>query len=222
MKNKIFVITVAIIVFFALIFLPINTMEQKEDTDASLNYDVSLQESEKVAEKAPETPEPLNKKTAQKKGDSLLENENKTTPSPEPLKVNEDDKKTLTCSLSIRCDDVINNLELLDENKRSIIPEDGIILSLSSINFNEGESVFDLLIRELKKAHIHFEFEKTPMYNSAYIKGIGNLCEFDCGDCSGWLYKVNGVVPMCGCSQYEIKSNDEIEFVYTCNYLEKI
>lgn len=33
------------------------------------------------------------------------------------------------------------------------------------------------------------------MYNSAYIEGINNLYEFDCGELSGWMYKVNGLVP---------------------------
>ena len=27
---------------------------------------------------------------------------------------------------------------------------------------------------------------KTPIYNSAYIEGIHNLYEFDCGSLSGW------------------------------------
>lgn len=35
----------------------------------------------------------------------------------------------------------------------------------------------------------------TPAYNSAYIEGIGNLYEFDCGNLSGWMYSVNGVWP---------------------------
>lgn len=221
MKKRIFIIA-AIIVFCALVFLQTNPKEQKECADILLNYDIFLQEKENAVETVVESPEPSDKKMAQIKEESLSEKEYKATSPPKPLQMIEEGEKALTCSLSVRCDEVINNFELLDESKKSIIPEDGMILSLSSVTFNEGESVFDLLIRELKKAHIHFEFEKTPMYNSAYIKGIGNLCEFDCGDCSGWLYKVNGVVPMCGCSQYEIKSNDEIEFVYTCNYLEKI
>ena len=55
------------------------------------------------------------------------------------------------------------------------------------------------------------------MYNSVYIEGIGNLYEFDCGELSGWLYKVNGKTPGCGCSQYTLKDGDVVEFMYSCS-----
>ena len=83
--------------------------------------------------------------------------------------------------------------------------------------FYDGESVFNVLARELKKNKIHIDFENTPMYNTVYIKGISNLYEHDCGQLSGWIYRVNGKVPGYGCSQYILKSGDKIEFVYTCD-----
>ena len=83
--------------------------------------------------------------------------------------------------------------------------------------FYDGESVFDLLQREMKNSKIHMEFENTPMYNSAYIEGIGNLYEFDCGELSGWMYKVNDWFPNYGCSRYQLKQGDKVEWVYTCN-----
>ena len=55
------------------------------------------------------------------------------------------------------------------------------------------------------------------MYNSAYIEGINNLYEFDCGELSGWMYKVNGWFPNYGCSRYQLKEGDVIEWVYTCD-----
>lgn len=133
----------------------------------------------------------------------------------------QEQKNELTCSLVVHCNDVLKNIDLLDENKKSVIPSGGVILTLSEAEFKDGESVFDVVYRELKNANIHFEFEKNPMYNSAYIKGIGNLYEFDCGDCSGWLYKVNGTKPNVGCSQYTLHNNDKIELYYSCNYLQK-
>ncbi len=51
--------------------------------------------------------------------------------------------------------------------------------------------MFNVLQREMKKAGIQMEFENTPMYNSAYIEGINNLYEFDVGELSGWMYKVD-------------------------------
>ena len=49
------------------------------------------------------------------------------------------------------------------------------------------------------------------------IEGIANLYEFDCGELSGWMYKVNDWFPNYGCSRYELKDGDKVEWVYTCD-----
>ena len=85
------------------------------------------------------------------------------------------------------------------------------------MTFYEGESVFNVLLRTCKQQGIHMEFVNTPIYNSAYIEGIHNLYEFDCGQLSGWIYKVNGWSPNYGCSRYALKDGDVIEWQYTCN-----
>ena len=56
----------------------------------------------------------------------------------------------------------------------------------------------------------------TPIYNSAYIESIGNLYEFDCGEVSGWMYKVNGTVPMISCGKYKMDNGDNLVFYYVC------
>lgn len=123
------------------------------------------------------------------------------------------------CTLYVNCKSVLQNYDMLKENKRSVIPKNGVIYAEKSVSFYEGESVFDVLKREMKSSKIHLEFVYTPVYNSVYIEGIGNLYEFDCGDNSGWTYKVNGVKPNYGCSQYIVKSGDYIEFYYSCDFL---
>ena len=57
------------------------------------------------------------------------------------------------------------------------------------------------------------------MYGSYYIEGINNLYEFDCGNQSGWMYKVNGWFPNYGCSSYNLKDGDSIVWAFTCNGL---
>lgn len=123
------------------------------------------------------------------------------------------------CTISVRCDAVLGRMDMLAPGKAEIVPRDGIILSRRQVSFSEGESVFDVLLREMRDNKIHFEFVSTPMYNSVYIEGIGNLYEFDCGEYSGWLYRVNGTQPTYGCSQYKVKAGDEIEFIYSCDLL---
>lgn len=129
----------------------------------------------------------------------------------------ESDGKELYCTLSITCDTVLQNLSILDKAKRDIVPSDGVIFAKRKVVFYEGESVFDLLKREMKNNSIHMEFVNTPVYDSAYIEGIANIYEFDCGNLSGWMYKVNGTFPNYGCSRYKLCENDEVEWVYTCD-----
>lgn len=149
------------------------------------------------------------------------ENEAKVTSKKEPLPIEPENAvisdKQLTCSLSVRCDTVLEKMEALDKEKIELVPKNGVIYAEQTVVFYEGESVFNVLLREMKKNKIHLEFENTPIYNSAYIEGIGNLYEFDCGELSGWMYKVNGVFPSYGCSRYQLKAGDKIEWVYTCD-----
>ena len=122
-----------------------------------------------------------------------------------------------TCTLSVRCDTILDNMDWLDPEKVELVPEDGVIFPATEVTFYEGESVFNVLQREMRKAGIHMEFEDTPMYNSAYIEGINNLYEFDCGELSGWMYKVNDWFPNYGCSRYQLQPGDVVEWVYTCD-----
>ena len=121
------------------------------------------------------------------------------------------------CTLSVRCDNVFKNITELDKEKAEILPGDGLIYPKTEVVFYKGESVFNVLTRELKKNRIHIDFVNTPMYNTIYIKGISNLYERDCGELSGWIYAVNGKIPGYGCSQYILSDGDGIEFVYTCD-----
>ena len=120
-------------------------------------------------------------------------------------------------TLSVRCDELLANLSSLKEEKRELVPSDGLILAPISVIAYEGESVFNVLRREMKRAKIHMEFVNTPIYNSTYIEGINNIYEFDAGELSGWMYKVNGQFPNYGCSRYELGDGDVIEWVYTCD-----
>ncbi|MBP3448067.1 MAG: DUF4430 domain-containing protein [Clostridia bacterium] len=146
-----------------------------------------------------------------------------TDPVPEgkPLPVEPQDQsitnQEYTCFLSVRCDTILNNMTWLDPEKIEMVPADGVIFAEREVSFYEGESVFQVLLREMKQNKIHMEYENTPIYNSAYIEGIANLYEFDCGELSGWMYKVNGWFPNYGCSRYQLQSGDRIEWVYTCD-----
>lgn len=122
-----------------------------------------------------------------------------------------------TCTFSISCATILDNIKDLDPEKVELVPEDGWLMEPEAVTFQEGESVFDVLLRVCREQTIHMEYENTPIYNSAYIEGIGNLYEFDCGELSGWMCSVNGWFPNYGCSRYQLRDGDVVEWVYTCD-----
>ena len=139
----------------------------------------------------------------------------------EPEDQNIDKGKSFTCTFSIECSTILNNLSDLDPEKLEMVPSDGVILKATTVTFYEGESVFDVLQRVCREKGIHMEASWTPIYNSAYVEGIHNLYEFDCGSESGWMYRVNGWYPNYGCSRYQLAQGDVVEWRYTCKGLGK-
>ncbi|CDA10473.1 DUF4430 domain-containing protein [Intestinibacter bartlettii] len=131
---------------------------------------------------------------------------NQTITSPKP------NNKTVTIAIS--CKTAINN----GLNKKpgfSHLPSNGIILQNMKVEFNEGDTVFDILVKITRKKGIHMEYRGSG--SNTYIEGINNLYEFDGGSNSGWMYSVNGVYPNYGVGAYKVKSSDVIKFNYTCN-----
>lgn len=122
-----------------------------------------------------------------------------------------------TCTISISCAVLLDRTADLTSEKAELVPPDGWLLPETQVAFSDGESVFDVLQRVCQSNKLHMEFSKTPVYDSAYIEGIGNLYEFDAGALSGWVYSVNGWFPNYGCSRYELKDGDVICWQYTCD-----
>lgn len=127
------------------------------------------------------------------------------------------EQKKLTCTISIECSTILDNMDDLKSSKAEFVPADGWIIKPTTVEFEEGESVHDVLQRVCKENGIQMESSFTPAYNSVYIEGINQLYEFDCGELSGWMYEVNGWFPNYGCSSYELSDGDVIEWHYTCD-----
>ena len=120
------------------------------------------------------------------------------------------------CTITIRCDTVLDNQNLLEEAKVPYVPADGVILPEITVEFTPGENVFEVLQRVCEAADIPLEYSWTPLYDSYYLEGICHLYEFDCGPESGWMYQVSGKFPNYGCSSYEVQPGDRIEWLYSC------
>ncbi|MDE6412635.1 MAG: DUF4430 domain-containing protein, partial [Eubacterium sp.] len=83
------------------------------------------------------------------------------------------------------------------------------LISKTKCDVKEGTTVFDLLSQECSKNGIAVVHQ-----NKSYVKAIGGLAEKDCGNGSGWTYKVNGVKPMMSASKYVLKNGDVVEWYY--------
>mgnify|MGYP000153875755 FL=1 len=124
-----------------------------------------------------------------------------------------------TCTITIVCPTIFDNLDSLNAEKAPFVPKDGTILPSTKVTFTEGETVFDVLRRVCDAAQLQIEYSYTPLYESYYVEGINHLYEFDCGPESGWMYKVNEWFPNYGCSAYTLKDGDDIVWCYTCTGL---
>lgn len=116
----------------------------------------------------------------------------------------------ITVTLSIRCDTVAGQKQA---------PQNGIILDKTAFTVPENSSVYDVLVKAAKEYGIQIENDsQTPGDNStAYISGINYLYEFDFGELSGWVFRVNSASAATGCGAYTVSDGDNIEFLYTCS-----
>lgn len=109
-------------------------------------------------------------------------------------------------SLCIRCDTV-------SDKGKAHIPSDGVMLEYTEFDLIKGDTVYDVLIRAAKSRSLRLDIRGSE--ESAYVSGINSLYEFDFGDLSGWMYRVNGVTPNVACGQYALTDGDNIEWLYT-------
>lgn len=195
---KILVWFVLVIALFAVSFSLGESGEVKTDQNVIEKFE---------EEQIPGTKEEINIPPAEKPREIKTEEKTQEEIIPEP-------EKKETVSLVVECTDLLSNIDYLKEEKRSLVPENGIIFSKNEIEIQENESAFDVLKKELIDAGVHIEFALAPVYNSVYIEGINNIYEFDCGERSGWKYSVNGKYPPIASSDYKVKSGDKIVFTY--------
>lgn len=128
---------------------------------------------------------------------------------PEEYYRDTDDQNTVgTVTLTIRCDTVVG------KSDANHIPKNGVILEETALSIGEDDTVYDVLIDAVKQNGILMESSGTD--GMKYVSGIAHLHEFDFGDLSGWVYRVNGESASVGCDQYVLADGDTIEWLYTC------
>ncbi|MCQ2408258.1 MAG: DUF4430 domain-containing protein [Oscillospiraceae bacterium] len=115
--------------------------------------------------------------------------------------------------MSIRCDVICG----MDGSER--FPADGEIMPLTEFSIEENESALTLLYDAVKAFGLQIEVNGVSgeTVETAYVRGIASLYEFDFGDLSGWTYEVNGERPPVGCGAYVLHDGDRIDWIYTIN-----
>ncbi len=110
-------------------------------------------------------------------------------------------------SISIRCDEALGVVEL------ESLPTDGVILNETVIDIAYDGTVLDALTEAARVYRLQLEYSGGG--SMAYVSGIEYLYEFDGGELSGWIYRVNGEAPSVGCGGYKLSDGDVIEWEYT-------
>ena len=118
-----------------------------------------------------------------------------------------------TVTMAIRCDAICG----MDGSER--FPADGIILETTAFSIREGENALELLYDAVKANQLQIEVDGVSggAVDTAYVRGIASLYEFDFGELSGWTYEVNGERPAVGCGACLLHDGDTVEWIYTVN-----
>lgn len=77
-----------------------------------------------------------------------------------------------------------------------------------TFTFNQGATVYDALCA------CGLSMNASNTGYGIYVSAIGGLAEKEHGGNSGWMYSVNGAVPMTACSNYVLSNGDSVSWYY--------
>ena len=77
-----------------------------------------------------------------------------------------------------------------------------------TFTFNQGATVYDALYA------CGLSMNASNTGYGIYVSAIGGLAEKEHGGHSGWMYSVNGAVPMTACSNYVLSNGDSVSWYY--------
>lgn len=97
-----------------------------------------------------------------------------------------------------------------------VISSTEIPLAPTEMDIEDGDSVLSALIAVTKSKKIQMDY-RGGQGATAYVEGIDNVYEFDRGQGSGWMYRVNGIFPDRGAGVVPLQDGDRVEWLYTTN-----
>ncbi len=127
--------------------------EESEDDTKKNSKASSKKKSKKTSKEATtesdNTAYKTDKKTESKSNKTNNKADNKSDKSNKAAHKSND---KLTCSLKIECKEILDgNIDKLSVPKRALVPKDGIIYDNASVTFEKGDTVWDVLSKEVKR-----------------------------------------------------------------------
>lgn len=116
----------------------------------------------------------------------------------------------MPCTVAVSCQPLLEDMDLLDEDKTDLVPDDGWMLEETEVSVPEGGTVLDAL----RGTGLTVETDGSP----AYVVSVGGLASGDAGDLSGWTYTVNGESVMTGCDELIVNAGDQIVWTYVATW----
>lgn len=122
-------------------------------------------------------------------------------------------EKTIPVKVTIDCLSAVEYYNELSDAKRKVMPSEGVFISGYETMLEENSTCYTALLQVCDELGLHIEHTGIP--GTEYIKGLGNLYEFDLGGESGWLYSVNGEKPAVGANGVKLESEDDLRWFYS-------
>lgn len=118
-------------------------------------------------------------------------------------------------SVTIQCDQLLGEgANIVDENTRQYIPEDGYVLKEVKVNLADGANAFDALEKACEENEIALDHENASY--GVYVKGINYLYEVSTDSSyAGWMYNVNSEEPSVSASDYVLEAGDDVLWYYS-------
>ena len=120
------------------------------------------------------------------------------------------------CYVTVDCRTAVSNA-LLSEEKREVLPKDGLVLDHVPVAVTEGMNALDAFEAAMRERRIQYELQISAFTGTTYVEGAANLYSLDCGDLSGWLFSFDGEFPIVGMSDTSVKKDSQILLIYSCD-----
>lgn len=110
--------------------------------------------------------------------------------------------------------------ETIDVSFRLQSSNSTLIPKVSYVDLDETTTVFDIFNRALSENNYTYKKRGSYVYSITTPDKM-TLEELDEGENSGWMYKVNGIIPDVYMGAYGLKDGDEIVVFFTKDYTEE-